>query len=61
MKRFALLLAGMTNAAFICPASAFMFADGTTAQCIARGQVIVEAFAPMSDPHSRIAWPERRG
>jgi hypothetical protein len=63
MQRFALLLAAMTSAAFICPASAFMFADGTTAQCIARGRVVVEAFAPLGDPalENRVARTSRTG
>ena len=63
MKRIAILLAGITNAAFICPASAFMFADGTTAQCVAGGRVVVETFAQLGDPalENRLARTTRVG
>jgi hypothetical protein len=50
MKRIAILLSGITGAAFIGPAWAFMFADGTTAQCVAQGRVVAENFAPLGDP-----------
>lgn len=63
MKRIAILLAGITNAAFIGPASAFMFADGTTAQCVAGGRVVVETVAQLGDPavENRVARTTRVG
>src|SRR4029450_7963734 len=50
MKRIVILVAGLAGAAVISPASAFMFADGTTAQCVAGGRVVAEKIAQLGDP-----------
>jgi hypothetical protein len=63
MKRIALLLVGASGAWCGHPATAFMFADGTTAQCVAQGRVVVETFAPPGDPtvQNRTALAARAG
>jgi len=63
MNRIPILLAGILNATFVCPAAAFMFADGTTSQCVASGVVVVETFAPPGHPalENRVALTTRVG
>jgi hypothetical protein len=63
MKRVAILLTGIASAIASCAASAFMFADGTTAQCIAHGQVVQEKIAALGDPAvaKRTALTSRAG
>jgi hypothetical protein len=59
MKRIVILVAGLAGAAVISPASAFMFADGTTAQCVAGGRLVAEKVANWATPRSRIALRAR--
>lgn len=61
--KIAKLLVAIPWAAFASPAAAFTFVDGTTVQCIARGQVVEEKFAPAGDPafHNRTALAARAG
>lgn len=40
----------LSAAVIASPAAAFMFSDGTTMQCTARGQVVPETYAPAGDP-----------
>ena len=49
----ALLLLGAVFAA-VSPASAFTFRDGTKTECIARGQVVPEIYAPPEHEISRL-------
>lgn len=49
MKRIAIVLVAVAAIAWVRPASAFTFVDGTTTQCVARGEVVEEKFAPPGD------------
>jgi len=51
MRRIALLL---LLAATVSPACAFTFSDGTKTECIARGQVVPEVYAPPEHEVSRL-------
>jgi hypothetical protein len=63
MKRIVILVAGFAGATVINPATAFMFADGTTAQCVAGGRVVAEKIAQLGDPavENRVARTARVG
>ncbi len=48
------LVIGAIVPGFACgPAAAFTFADGTTAECVARGEVVAEVFTTGDDPAIR--------
>jgi hypothetical protein len=55
------LVAAMAGSATT--AAAFMFSDGTTGQCIARGEIVPEALAGPADTEmaNRIGWAHRVG